>query len=112
MIIDKSNINQFINGTKMRCSRRGVTSIEFIPDHITELYCYNNKLTELPPLPNGLIHLSCWCNKLTELPLLPNLEYLYCWDNPLINGPTKPLSNWIIQHNRSNRLKQLLNENR
>ena len=48
-----------------------------------------------------------------SLPLLPpNLINLYYRDNPLINEPTKPLSNWIKQHNRTTTLKRLLNDNR
>ena len=134
MQIDKSNIDQFINGPVMNCSNSGVTEIKFIPESITTLICYNNQLTLLPPLPDGLIELFCEMNQLTELPLLPNslkylycqynkltslpllpdLDYLYYFNNPLINKPTGLLSNWIKQHNksinRSNQLKKLLDK--
>ena len=116
MIIDKTNIGQFIDRTEMNCSAMYITEIKFIPDYISQLYCDNNKLTSLPPLPVGLIVLWCDNNKLTKLPFLPNsLTYLSCINNPLINVPTDPLSEWIKQHNKSinrnNRLKQLLKVN-
>ena len=117
MIINKTNINQFINGTTMDCSECGITEIEFVPGYITNLYCWNNQLTSLPKLPDGLTFLNCNSNQLTELPLLPNsLKYLFCSNNKLINYPTEPLSEWIKHHNKSiNRqatLNKLLNENR
>ena len=113
MIIDKTNIDKFINGPVMDCSIMEITEIKFIPEHITILWCDNNQLTYLPLLPNGLIELYCYGNQLTYLPLLPNsLKYLSCSNNKLINYPTKPLSNWIKQHNRKLTLNKLLNDNK
>ena len=114
MIINELNINKFINGSIMDCSCKGVTEIKFIPESITTLICYNNQLTYLPPLPSGLTKLYCYTNQLTVLPTLPcGLIVLWSNNNKLTNEPTNPLSEWIKQHNksinRSNRLKQLLN---
>jgi len=93
MVITKENINQFIEGSSMDCSNKGITHIEYIPDGITRLYCWNNKLTELPKLPESLISLYCGDNKLTELPILPNsLIGLYCSNNQLTSLPKLPES--------------------
>ena len=64
MRVTKSNINQFIEGSSMDCSNKGITHIEYIPDGIKRLYCYNNKLTELPKLPESLYYLDCHNNNL------------------------------------------------
>ena len=122
MRITKYNINEFIEGTIMNCSDKGITHIEYIPDGITDLYCYNNKLTQLltmgdsygipklpdslkslhcggnelyslPKLPDSLIELSCLYNQLTELPKLPNgLISLYCNNNNITSLPKLPES--------------------
>ena len=84
MRVTKDNINKFIEGTRMDCSNKGITNIEYIPDGIKRLYCDNNRLTELPKLPENLIDLHCGDNKLTELPKLPNsLKRLDCRNNNL-----------------------------
>ena len=59
MRITKENIHEFIEGSSMDCSNKGITNIEYIPDGITGLNCHSNRLTELPKLPDGLIHLYC-----------------------------------------------------
>ena len=48
MKLNKSNIDQYIDGNTLDCYNIGITSIEDIPDYITHIYCYNNNLTELP----------------------------------------------------------------
>ena len=84
MHITKENIHEFIDGTRMNCRNKGITHIDFIPDHIKYLHCNNNKLTKLPKLPNGLISLYCGGNKLISLPKLPeSLKYLKCYNNNL-----------------------------
>ena len=96
MRIDKSNIEQFIDGTIMHCSDMDVTEIKFIPESITHLYCSGNQLTSLPKLPDGLVDLSCNDNKLTSLPKLPNgLVDLSCNDNKLTVLP--PLPNGLVE---------------
>ena len=89
MIINKSNIDQFISGSVMNCYNKGITNIEYIPDNITHLDCSNNKLTYLPLLPNSLTHLDCY-------------------DNQLTSYPTCSLGKWITNHNRSIKIKKLL----
>ena len=81
MKIDKSNIDKYINGNTLYCSSRDITSIENIPDHITEIYCYGNQLTSLPMLPDSLIYLNCYNNNLTSYP---------------VNSEDKQ---WFINHN-------------
>ena len=126
MVITKDNINEFIGGSTMYCSDKGITRLEYIPDGIThlycrnnkltelpklpdslvELYCYNNKLTELPKLPEGIIHLSCVNNKLTELPKLPeSLEYLDCEHN---NLPYEVTIDNLKEHNKLIKRKNIL----
>ena len=46
MRVTKSNINKFIEGTRINCPDMGITHLEYIPDGITHLYCDNNELTE------------------------------------------------------------------
>ena len=48
MKLNKYNINQYIRGNSLYCNSIGITSIEDIPDNITEIYCSNNKLTSYP----------------------------------------------------------------
>ena len=106
MHITKDNINQFINGSSMDCSSKGITHIEYIPDGITRLFCRNNKLTELPKLPESLISLCCENNKLTELPKLPDgLKYLYCYNN---NLPYKINIENLKEHNTLLKRKNIL----
>lgn len=106
MIINKSNINNYIVGTTMNCSKRGITHIEYIPDGITELHCYGNQLTSLPNLPSTLKELDCHNNKITSLPILPNnLRTLFCGNNELgDNYPTDPFDEWVVKHNNRLRL--------
>ena len=106
MWITKENINQFIEGSLMDCSNKGITHIEYIPDGIRHLYCDNNKLTELPKLPESLISLDCDYNELTELPKLPDgLKYLYCYKN---NLPYKVTIDNIKEHNTLLKRKNIL----
>ena len=106
MRVTKSNINQFIEGTRINCPDMGITHIEYIPDGITRLYCNNNKLTELPKLPESLTDLYCSDNKLTELPKLPeSLEYLTCQYN---NLPYEITIGNIKEHNTLLKRKQIL----
>ena len=106
MRVTKSNINQFIEGSSMDCSNKGITHIEYIPDGIKRLYCHSNRLTELPKLPESLIGLYCDNNKLTELPKLPeSLEYLTCQYN---NLPYKITIDNLKQHNKLIKRKQIL----
>ena len=108
MHITKDNINQFIDGSSMDCSNKGITHIEYIPDGIIHLYCHNNKLTELPKLPDGLISLWCENNKLTELPKLPeSLTRLYCYNN---NLPYKIKIENLKEHNTLIKRKQILSK--
>ena len=108
MRITKSNINQFIEGSKMDCSNKGITHIEYIPDGITRLDCNNNQLTELPKLPESLKRLFCNSNRLTELPKLPNsLTGLYCEHN---NLPYKVTSENLKEHNTLLKRKQILSK--
>jgi Leucine-rich repeat (LRR) protein len=106
MIINKSNINNYIVGTIMNCSKQNVTHIEYIPDGITELHCYGNQLTSLPNLPSTLKELDCHNNKITSLPILPNnLRTLFCGNNELGgNYPTDPFDEWVVKHNNRLRL--------
>ena len=91
MRITKENIHEFIDGTIMNCNNIGVIHIEYIPDHIKNLYCSDNKLTSLPKLPDGLIRLNCYSNNLTSLPKLPDgLKHLYCDFNKLTKLPKLP----------------------
>ena len=117
MVINKDNINQFIDDTVVDCSNSGITHIEYIPEGITYLHCSNNKLTSLPNLPNSLTNLFCYNNLLTNLPILPNsLNYLDCSDNKLTDHPTDRYDKqWFIKHNnrlkiekRSNTIKKIL----
>ena len=106
MHITKDNINQFIDGSSMDCSNKGITHIEYIPDGITHLYCRNNQLTELPKLPESLVDLWCEYNKLTELPKLPeSLEYLSCGGNQL---PYIVTIENLKEHNTLIKRKQIL----
>ena len=92
MIIDESNINEFIlTGKVLDVSNKGVTKIVSIPSNIKTIYCDNNKLTELPELPVGLNMLRCNNNNLTSLPELPeSLRYLNCSENKLTELPIIP----------------------
>ena len=93
MRITKDDIGEFINGSLMDCSNKGITHIEYIPDGITSLFCDYNKLTELTKLPESLEYLDCDYNKLTELPKLPeSLTSLYCYNNKLTSIPKLPNS--------------------
>ena len=74
MHITKDNIGEFIYGSLMDCSDKGITRLEYIPDGIRHLYCYNNKLTELPKLPEGLVILNCEHNKLTYEITIDNIK--------------------------------------
>ena len=106
MHITKDNIGQFIDGSIMDCSNKGITRLEYIPDGITNLFCYNNKLTELPKLPESLKRLWCYSNKLTELPKLPDgLKYLYCYMN---NLPYEVTIDNFKEHNKLIKRKQIL----
>ena len=66
MHITKDNIGEFIYGSLMDCSDKGITRLEYIPDGIRHLYCEYNQLTELPKLPESLISLYCRNNQLLE----------------------------------------------
>ena len=106
MRITKGNINEFIEGSSMDCSNKGITRLEYIPDGIKRLYCNNNKLTELPKLPESLEYLSCGNNKLTELPKLPeSLIGLYCYVN---NLPYEITLNNLKEHNKLIKRKLIL----
>ena len=106
MRITKENIHEFIEGSSMDCSNKGITHIEYIPDGITRLYCWNNKLTELPKLPESLISLYCGDNKLTELPKLPeSLTNLYCQYN---NLPYEITIDNVKEHNTLLKRKLIL----
>ena len=74
MHITKKNINEFIDGSSMDCSNKGITRLEYIPDGITSLWCYNNKLTELPKLPESLEYLDCGGNQLPYIVTIKNLK--------------------------------------
>ncbi len=74
MRITKDNINQFIYGSLMDCSDKGITRLEYIPDGITSLWCEHNKLTELPKLPESLEYLSCGGNQLPYIVTIENLK--------------------------------------
>ena len=102
MILNKSNIHQYIYGDMLSCSNLGITSIEDIPDNITHIYCSNNNLTELPELPDGLIGLDCDDNQLTILPKLPDgLRRLDCYHNELTSFPTSfDDKQWMVNHNK------------
>ncbi len=102
MKIDKSNIDQYITGATLRISKVGVTSIEDIPDYITNIFCSNNKLNSLPKLPESLERLWCRGNKLTQLPKLPDsLFELCCGDNKLTIYPDYPRDKqWFTNHNK------------
>ena len=106
MHITKDNIDKFIKGTRMDCSNKRITHIEYIPDGITSLWCENNQLTELPKLPNGLISLWCYNNQLTELPKLPDgLISLDCGGNQL---PYIVTIENLKEHNTLIKRKQIL----
>ena len=106
MRVTKSNINKFIEGTRINCPDMGITHLEYIPDGITHLYCDNNELTELPKLPESLTDLFCGVNKLTELPKLPNsLTYLDCGNN---NLPYKITIKNFKEHNTLLKRKLIL----
>ncbi len=106
MIIDGSNIMDFIDGTKMYCSNMGITHIEFVPSYLTSIECDNNKLTSLPKLPNGLKYLYCGDNQLTSLPKLPEkLIYLDCYNN---NLPYIVTINDIKEHNTLLKRKEII----
>ena len=107
MWITKENINEFIEGSSMDCSNKGITNIEYIPDGIKRLYCYNNKLTSLPKLPESLTYLHCRYNELTELPKLPeSLTDLYCRNNNLPYEIT--IDNYKEKHNKFIKRKLIL----
>ena len=74
MHITKDNINEFIKGTRMDCSNKGITRLEYIPDGITSLFCYSNQLTELPKLPESLARLYCGGNQLPYIVTIKNLK--------------------------------------
>ena len=74
MHITKDNIYEFIYGTIMDCSNKGITRLEYIPDGITHLWCENNKLTSIPKLPESLKRLSCEHNNLPYEITLDNLK--------------------------------------
>ena len=106
MHITKDNIGQFIYGSLMDCSDKGITRLEYIPDGITGLYCYNNKLTELPKLPESLVDLNCYNNKLTSIPKLPDgLISLWCYEN---NLPYKVTIENFKEHNTLLKRKEIL----
>ena len=106
MQITKDNINEFINGSEMDCSGKGITYIEYIPEGITHLYCFNNKLTELPKLPESLKYLSCYSNKLTSLPRLPeSLRNISSFNN---NLPYKVTIDNFKEYNTLIKRKQIL----
>ena len=106
MQITKDNINEFINGSEMDCSGKGITHIEYIPEGITHLYFYNNKLTELPKLPESLKSLYCYSNKLTSLPRLPeSLRNIASFDN---NLPYPITIENLKEHNTLLKRKQIL----
>ena len=103
MKLNKSNIHKYIDGDRLSCYSRGITSIEDIPDNITHLYCGNNNLTSLPKLPDGLIGLYCWGNNLTSLPKIPDsLVYLFCNNNNNLTSYPEDSTDkqWRIQHNK------------
>ena len=126
MIINKHNVDQYIKDTRLICSNKSITSIEYIPEGIHMIQCSHNKLTKLPNLPNSLMHLQCSHNKLTHLPDLPdglmvigcaynqltqlpklpkNLGYLYCQYNNLTSYPNNNTSRqWFKDHNNSLKL--------
>ena len=121
MIINKSNINDYIIGTGLYCHRKNITSIEYIPDHtpkeihtvdITTIDCSNNKLTSLSKLPSGLVRLDCEHNELTSLPSLPDgLKYLYCESNSLTNYPIDSGDEqWRICHNKFLNRVEIINK--
>ena len=74
MHITKDNINEFIDGSLMDCSNKGITRLEYIPDGIRHLYCHNNELTELPKLPESLKYLLCENNNLPYKVTIDNLK--------------------------------------
>jgi hypothetical protein len=118
MIITKDNIDQFIGGPIMHCYCKGITSIEYIPEGIIELYCHDNQLTSLPDLPEGLLDLDCSNNLLTQLPKLPqSLMVMDCEYNRLSDYPKYTTDEyWWKKHNRlinrSETIKKILNGNR
>ena len=119
MVINKDNIDRFIDGEIMDCRNKSITSIEYIPEGITHLYCEHNKLTQLPNLPKSLIYLDCKHNLLTTLPHLHyTLGVIYCDYNYIPNYPDDIFldSDWISKHNkqlkllnRSKVIKDILN---
>ena len=71
--------------------RLGLTSLPFLPNHITILCCNGNQLTSLPQLPPNLTQLWCDDNQLTSLPPLPTgLLRLQCTNNQLSSLPDLP----------------------
>ena len=91
MRITKSNINQFIDRTRISLGSRKITKIDYVPEGITHLHLGNNDLTELPKLPDSLTHLYCYNNNITSLPKLPNsLERLNCQNKKLTKLPKLP----------------------
>ena len=108
MRITKENIHKFIYGTSMDCRDKGITHIDYIPDHIKYLYCGDNKLTSLPKLPESLRNLNCYSNKLTELPKLPEgLIFLICYDN---NLPYPITIENLKEHNKLLKRKEILSK--
>ena len=74
MLITKENIDEFIKGTTMDCSHKGISHIEYIPESITRLHCGYNQLTELPKLPESLTSLYCDNNNLPYQITLDNIK--------------------------------------
>ena len=106
MHITKDNIYEFIYGSLMDCSDKGITRLEYIPDGITSLWCENNKLTSIPKLPESLKRLFCSNNQLTELPKLPDsLKRLDCINN---NLPYEVTIDNLKEHNKLIKRKQIL----
>jgi len=70
--------------TVLCCDGNKLTSLPSLPPHLTQLWCDDNRLTSLPPLPATLVRLQCTHNQLSELPPLPNsLKKLACAENRL-----------------------------
>ena len=104
MIITKSNINKFIEGSSMDCSNKGITHIEYIPDGITRLFCYNNKLTSMKGCPNEVDQFIFDYNNLTSLEFSTEIvnDRFSCTYNKLTSlefGPKKVKGDYSVGYN-------------
>ena len=98
-ITNLSGIEYFVGLGSLFCDHNALTSIDTLPNSLSEIYVHYNQLTSLPTaLPSNLWLLNCAVNQLTSLPTLPNtyLQQLECSYNKLTSLPALPNSLWII----------------